>query len=81
MTDDVVEFALTDPQLQHVALLHELRRPRRIVFVRNGKTFRLHFPRPDADRFEYLLELTRRGTPRVTPDASNPLRAQGPFGE
>jgi enterochelin esterase-like enzyme len=81
VTDDVVEFALTDPQLQHVALLHELRRPRRIVFVRNGKTFRLHFPRPDADRFEYLLELTRRGTPRVTPDPSNPLRAQGPFGE
>ena len=77
-----MEFELTDPRLKQVALLHELRRPRRVEFVRNGKTFRLHFPRPDADRFEYLLELTsRRGATRVVPDPTNPLRAPGAFGE
>jgi enterochelin esterase-like enzyme len=82
VTDTTVEFALTDARLERVALMHELRRPRRVEFVRTGKTFRLHFPRPDADRFEYLLEITtRRGTPRVVPDPANPLRAQGPLGE
>jgi enterochelin esterase-like enzyme len=82
VADDVVELTLTDARLEQVALLHELRRPRRIEFVPSGKTFRLHFPRPDADRFEYLLELTtRRGTTRVVPDPTNPLRAAGPFGE
>jgi enterochelin esterase family protein len=80
--DDVVEFALTDPGLARVALLHELRRPRRLEFVRSGTSFRLQLPRPDANRFEYLLELTtRRGTTRVVPDPTNPLRARGPFGE
>ncbi len=59
---DAVEFALDDARLVRVALLHELRRPRRVDFERNGSSFRLRFPRPDADRFEYLLELTiRRG--------------------
>ena len=79
---DVVEFTVTDARLKQVALRHELRRPRRVEFVRSGKTFRLHFPRPDADRLEYLLELTtRRGATRVGPDPTNPLRAPGPFGE
>jgi enterochelin esterase-like enzyme len=82
VTGDAVEFALTEPRLAQVALLHELRRPRRVEFVRTGKTFRLHFPLPDADRIEYLLELTtRRGATRVAPDPTNPLRAPGPFGE
>jgi len=79
---DEVEFALRDPQLTCVALLHELRRPRRVEFTRDGRTFRLRFSRPDADRLEYLLELKRRGgATTVTPDPSNPLRARGPFGE
>ena len=78
----MVELVLTDARLEEVALLHELRRPRRIEFVRKGQSFRLHFPRPEADRLEYLLELTpRRGTARVVPDPTNPLRAPGPFGE
>jgi len=82
VVDDTVEFTLTDARLRRVALLHELRRPRRVEFLAAGKTFRLHFPRPDADRFEYLLELTtRRGATRVVPDPTNPLRAEGPFGE
>jgi enterochelin esterase-like enzyme len=82
VADDVVDFALTDSRLAGVALLHELRRPRRIQFVGSGRGFRLRFPRPDADRFEYLLELTpRRGSARIVPDPTNPLCARGPFGE
>jgi enterochelin esterase-like enzyme len=80
--DDVVDFELTDARLTRVALLHELGRPRRLEFTRTGRTFRLRFPRPDADRFEYLLELTRRGgAAQVTTDPANPRRAPGPFGE
>jgi enterochelin esterase-like enzyme len=82
VADDVVDFALADQRLTAVALLHELRRPRRIEFERGGCAFRLRFPRPEADRFEYLLELTTgRGTTRFGADPTNPLRAQGPFGE
>jgi enterochelin esterase family protein len=82
VADDVVDFTLTDAKLTRVALLHELRRPRRIEFVRVGQTFRLRFPRPAADRFEYLLELTSRGgKTRVAPDPTNSLRAPGPFGD
>jgi enterochelin esterase family protein len=42
----------------------------------------LRFPRPHADRLEYLLELTRRGGAReIGSDPANPLRAPGPFGD
>jgi hypothetical protein len=58
VSDDAVIFELSDPSLTGVALLHELRRPRRLEFPRSGPTFRLTYPRPPADRFEYLLELT-----------------------
>jgi enterochelin esterase family protein len=79
---DAVELELTDAKLTGVALLHELTRPRRVEFTRTGSTFRLRFPRPQADRFEYLLELTRRpGTRQIGPDPTNPLRAPGPFGD
>jgi enterochelin esterase-like enzyme len=82
VNDEYVELALSDARLGRVALLHELRRPRRVEFVREGRIFRLRFPRPDADRLEYLLELTTRsGRARVVPDPTNPLRARGPFGE
>ena len=84
--EDAVQFAVSDPNgaFRTVALLHELRRPRRLEFSRGrppaGWQFR--FDRPDADRFEYLLELTRRDGKRdVVPDPGNPLRAPGPFGE
>ena len=79
---DAVEFEVADPALRGVALLHELRRPRRVEFQRDDGVWRLKFPRPSgADRLEYLLELTYR-TRRVsvTPDLTNPLRAAGPFG-
>ncbi len=77
-----VEFAVADPRLRGVALLHELRRPRRVEFAHLRDTWRLAFLRPAADRLEYLLELTyRTGRRAVVPDPANPLRAPGPFGD
>src|SRR5215510_6507202 len=59
--EDAVEFAVPDFRLSGVALLHELRRPRRVEFARDGKAgWRLTLPRPEADRLEYMLELTYR---------------------
>jgi enterochelin esterase-like enzyme len=79
---DFVEFAVAEPGLRGVALHHELRRPRRVDFVRAGGTWRLAFPRPAADRLEYVLDRSFRDGRRVVgPDPSNPLRAPGPFGE
>jgi enterochelin esterase family protein len=78
---DSVSFVLRDRRFTSVALLHELRRPRRVEFRRVGSTFTLTFPRPNADRLEYLLELRTRGGMQIAPDRTNPLRAGGPFGE
>jgi enterochelin esterase-like enzyme len=79
---DSVDLTVVDPKLRGVALLHELRRPRRVEFARHGPAWRLTFPRPEADRLEYLLELTfRDGRRAVGPDPANPLRAPGPFGD
>ena len=79
--EDAVTFVVRDRSLRRVALLHELRRPRRVEFSRAGATFTLTFPRPDADRLEYLLELTGRAGARATTDPTNPRRAPGPFGD
>jgi enterochelin esterase-like enzyme len=81
VSEDAVVFELSDSKLTGVALLHELRRPRRLEFERVGRTFRLSFDRPLADRFEYQLELRQRGSIQVGPDPTNPRRAAGPFGE
>jgi enterochelin esterase-like enzyme len=81
-----IRFELRDPKgvLTDVALLHELRRPRRLWFTRRARRrpWHLTLPRPEADRLEYLLELTHSGgDTEVVPDPGNPLRAPGPFGE
>ncbi|HEY0417118.1 MAG TPA: alpha/beta hydrolase-fold protein [Gaiellaceae bacterium] len=39
--------------------------------------WRLEFPRPDVDRMEYLIGIDGS----FVPDAANPLRATGPFGD
>jgi enterochelin esterase family protein len=79
---DAVEFVVDEPRLRGVALLHELQRPRRVEFARVGDTWRLRFPRPAADRIEYLLEVTyRNGRTSLARDETNPLRAPGPFGD
>jgi enterochelin esterase-like enzyme len=66
-----------------VALVHELTRPRRVPFRRmRPGLWTLRWPWPEADRVEYLLELTRRdGRRELVLDPANPLRAPGPFGE
>jgi enterochelin esterase-like enzyme len=86
VSGDTIELTVPDPRgsLRAVALLHELRPPRRAEFTRKRPRdpWRLTVARPDADRMEYLLELTRRaGSTEVLPDPANPLRAAGPFGE
>ena len=82
VTEEAVEFEVADPALRGVALLHELRRPRKVEFEPDDSVWRLRFPRPaGADRLEYLLELTyRTGRVSVAADLTNPLRAPGPFG-
>jgi len=80
-----VRFVLPDPErkLKRVVLAQEVMRPRLgPAFRRQGDVWICSFPRPDADRFEYLLELTwRRGRTELVPDPANPLRAAGPFGD
>jgi enterochelin esterase-like enzyme len=81
-----IRFSFADPgrALAGVALAHELRRPRRARFLRRpgGRAWELRFPRPEADRLEYLLELTRRGgSVELVSDPENPLRARGPLGD
>jgi enterochelin esterase-like enzyme len=83
---DEVTFRFADPTraLAEVALAHELRQPRRVPFQRGPRrgTWVLEFRVRDADRMEYMLELTQRGQgPRLIADPANPLRAPGPFGE
>jgi enterochelin esterase family protein len=80
--NDAAELALREPRLRGVALLHELRRPRRREFVGEGGIWRLTLPRPEADRLEYVLEVTyRNGRKAVIRDPTNPRVAPGPFGE
>jgi enterochelin esterase-like enzyme len=83
---DELEFRYRDGSrtVTRVRLLHELLRPRAVDFGRTRPpgSWLLRFPRPDSDRFEYQLELTRRdGSVEVVCDPLNPLRAPGPFGE
>jgi enterochelin esterase-like enzyme len=84
--DTEIEFSLADRNgsLRNVALAHELRRPRRAPFRRRSRRgpWTLRFPRPQAHRLEYLLELTHaNGSIELVADPSNPLRAPGPFGD
>ncbi len=80
-----LRFSLADPdrKLRRVMLAQEVARPRLgPPFRRRGDRWLLRFPRPDADRMEYLLELTwSDGRTELVPDPANPLRAPGPFGE
>jgi enterochelin esterase-like enzyme len=56
----------------------ELVRPRPgPAFAWSDGAWRLEFPRPDADRMEYLLGIDGD----FVPDPGNPLRAPGPFGD
>jgi enterochelin esterase family protein len=83
---DSITFCLPDPDeaLAEVKLLQEVRRPRvgpDFVFEESTKDWKLAFPRPDADRFEYMLLLVHKdgGTETIV-DPANPKTAPGPFG-
>lgn len=80
-----IRFAVPDPdrRLKQVVLAQEVARPRLgPAFRRHGDVWLCDLPRPDADRLEYLLELTwRRGGTELARDPANPLRAPGPFGD
>ena len=84
VTDRSVEFSVDDPEgtLRGVRLYQELFRPRiGPRFDRRGDRWRLSFPRPPADRMEYLLVVTRSdGTRAWVVDGTNPLRVEGVFG-
>jgi enterochelin esterase family protein len=60
-----------------VVLGHELARPRRAPYRFDGGHWRLAFPRPDADRMEYLVGIDGA----FAPDPANPHRVPGPFGD
>ncbi|HEX4526503.1 MAG TPA: alpha/beta hydrolase-fold protein [Gaiellaceae bacterium] len=56
----------------------EVSRPRPgPAFTWADNAWRLTFPRPNADRLEYLIGVDRA----FVPDPANPLRAPGPFGD
>src|SRR5207237_10883796 len=77
--EDAVELSLPDPEhrFDDVALGHELGRPRRAPYRFDRGEWRLEFPRPDADRMEYLLGIDGA----FAPDPANLGRTPGPFGE
>ena len=61
-----------------MVLGQEVRRPRPgPPFRWAAGAWRLEFPRPEADRLEYLIGVDGG----FKPDPSNPLRAPGPFGD
>jgi enterochelin esterase-like enzyme len=74
-----------DHSLAGVTLVQELARPRLgPTFLRSASAsdWVTSLPLPDVARFEYLFELRHAGGGTETaPDASNPLRAPGPFGD
>jgi enterochelin esterase family protein len=82
-----VRFRVPDPEaaLEDVRLYQEVQRPRvGPAFTRDGAaaTWVLDFPRPAVDRMEYQLALRYPDAPQVLlADPTNPLRADGPFGE
>ena len=67
-----------------VRLSQEIHRPRlgpEFLFDKTTKTWSLRFPRPNADRMEYMLVLTHKdGGEEWIPDPANPVKAPGPFG-
>ena len=71
---------LPDPEhrFTEVVLGQDVARPRPgPPFEWHDGAWRLTFPRPDADRFEYLIGIDGG----FVPDPANPLRAGGPFGD
>ena len=83
---DAVTFSLSDEDLalSEVSLIQELQRPRLGPGFRLDETkltWQLRFPRPEADRMEYLFHLRHDdGREETINDPANPAVAPGPFG-
>lgn len=83
---DHVVFRLADwdAAMERVELAQEVMRPRlgpAFTFDDTAKAWFLRFPRPDADRMEYMFHLLHRdGSDEWINDPGNPLLAPGPFG-
>ena len=87
LVDDAsITFALPDEHrtLAAVKLAQEISRPRigpEFSWNEEEGEWRLRWLRPDADRMEYMLELTHDdGTVELVCDPCNPLVSPGPFG-
>lgn len=80
-----VTFGLPDPhrRLRGVRLSQDVRVPGdRLDFVHRRGSWTLRLARPEVDRMEYLFELEEHdGSRHTVPDAANPRRAPGAFGE
>ena len=85
--DNLVTFSFADPDhaLAGVSLSQQLARPRTgppFDYYENSGAWELDFPRYDADRMEYQLELIHEGGHReLICDPENSLRSPGPFGD
>ena len=83
---DYVVFRLADwdAAMERVELAQEVQRPRLgppFTFDPEAKVWELRFPRPDADRMEYMFHLLHRdGGEEWINDPGNPSKAPGPFG-
>ena len=70
--------------MERVELSQEVQRPRlgpQFTFDTEKMVWELRFPRPDADRMEYMLHLIHRdGGEEWINDPGNPQVAPGPFG-
>jgi enterochelin esterase family protein len=87
VTDRAIRFTFPDPEreLRGVRLYQEVVRPRRgpeFTYDSDGRQWVCDFPRPEADRLEYLIELEHPdGERSLTTDPGNPRVAPGPFGD
>lgn len=87
VTEGTIVFRFPDEagKLAGVRLYQEVSRPRigpSFTFDRNLGGWILEFPRPEADRLEYMLEIEHDdGTTKMIPDPNNELRVGGPFGD
>ena len=87
VTERFIRFSYPDPEheLEGVRLHQEVRRPRNgpeMEWDEASGRWRVDFPRPEADRVEYQVELTHPdGRRELLCDPFNDLRAPGAFGD
>lgn len=86
VASDGVRFRYGDEgrQLQAVSLVQEVAMPRTgpALELTESSTWEVAFERPEVDRMEYRFEIIHSdGNHETILDASNPLRADGAFGD